>query len=205
MSPLELLNLFAAMTLLALIPSTSIALVVSRASTKGFANGAAATAGIVLGDLVFIMLALLGLSALAEAMGELFLILRYLAGGYLILWGINLLRSKPAPPHRPAGAPLVNLSTSFIAGLMLTLGDVKAILFYASLFPAFIDVTTLSAVDISWIIFITLIALGGIKLGYAYGAQKITSLSGGSTKTHIIQRATGGVMITAGGYLIMKA
>ena len=72
-----------------------MALVVARSSTAGFANGSAVAAGIVVGDLVFVCLAVSGMTALAEVMGSSFLVLRYLAGAYLIWFGIGLMRSRP--------------------------------------------------------------------------------------------------------------
>src|SRR5690554_6318689 len=90
----EILALFAAMVTLALVPSTSVALVVARSSSAGFSNGSAVAAGIVVGDLVFVFLAVFGMAVLAEVMGSFFLILRYLAGAYLIWFGISLMRSK---------------------------------------------------------------------------------------------------------------
>ncbi|WP_218140385.1 LysE family translocator, partial [Ectothiorhodospira marina] len=89
MSLLEILALFGAMAVLALVPSTSVALVVARSSSAGFSNGCAVTAGIVVGDLAFVFLAVLGMAALAEVVGSFFLILRYLAGAYLIWFGIS--------------------------------------------------------------------------------------------------------------------
>jgi hypothetical protein len=75
-------------------------------------------------------------------------VLRYLAAAYLIWFGFSLIRGgakagKPADVHRARG-----LGASFAAGIALTLGDVKAILFYAALFPVFVDVTVLSTFDI---------------------------------------------------------
>jgi len=51
------------MALLAALPSASVALVITRSATLGVANGIAVSAGIVLGDLIFILLAIFGLSA----------------------------------------------------------------------------------------------------------------------------------------------
>lgn len=85
MSLVEIITLFVVMTILALVPSTSVALVVTRSSTAGFLNGVAVAAGIVVGDLVFVVLAVTGMSALAEVMGSFFLILKYLAGVYLMM------------------------------------------------------------------------------------------------------------------------
>src|SRR5690606_2048454 len=112
---LELVVLFVVMALLALLPSTSVALVVARSSTAGFLNGAAVAAGILLGDLVFAGLAVLGMAALAEVMGSFFLVLRYLAGLYLIWFGISLLRAKAFLLIRSEGS-VSTLSASFLAG-----------------------------------------------------------------------------------------
>lgn len=61
MSMVEIIALFVVMTILSLVPSTSVALVVARSSTAGFLNGSAVVAGgIVVGDLVFVFIAVLG-------------------------------------------------------------------------------------------------------------------------------------------------
>ena len=94
------------------------------------------TMGIVLGDYVFILLALFGLTALSEIMGTTFFIIKYLSAIYLIWLGIKLLKAK-------AKASMIEIqnsvesskSSNFIAGLLITLGNPKAILFYVGFFP----------------------------------------------------------------------
>lgn len=82
---------------LAVLPSASVALVVTRSATHGFPHGAAVASGIVIGDLIFVTLAVLGLSALAETGGGFMLsVFRYLGGSYLIWLGLGLLRSRRA-------------------------------------------------------------------------------------------------------------
>lgn len=204
MTLIEITALLAAMTALALVPSTSVALVVARSSTAGFLNGAAVTAGIVAGDLVFVCLAVLGMAALAEIMGGLFLAIRYLAGAYLIWFGISLLRSAPSAQMSVTGRSASTHSASFISGLLLTLGDVKAIVFYASLFPAFVDMASLTTADIAMIVAITVVTVGGVKLGYAYGACRISALAGHLRGQRAAKFAAGGCMIGAGVYLVAK-
>lgn len=76
--------------------------------------------------------------------------LRYAAAAYLVWFGISLIRSEPAEMSglvadgRPGG-----LWISFAAGIGLTLGDVKAILFYAALFRAFVDLTAVTVTNIA--------------------------------------------------------
>lgn len=204
MTALEITTLFVIMTALALVPSTSVALVVVRSSTGGLRNGAAVTTGIVAGDLVFVCLAIFGMAALAEVMGGLFLVVRYMAGAYLIWFGISLLRSGPSAQVTPDGRSESTLSASFLSGLLLTLGDVKAIVFYASLFPAFVDMASLTRADIAMIVAITVVTVGGVKLGYAYGACRISALAGHLRGQRAAKFAAGGCMIGAGVYLVAK-
>lgn len=205
MSLMEIVSLFIVMTTLALVPSTSVALVVARSSTAGFLNGAAVAAGVVVGDLVFVFLAVIGMAALAEMMGGFFLILRCLAGAYLIWFGISLLRSKFSLQTEASDGSVSKLSTSFISGLILTLGDVKAILFYASLFPAFVDLATISISEIAIIVVLTIVTVGGVKLGYAYSARRVVSFVRGARTGKAVNTAAGGLMVAAGAYLIVKA
>jgi len=205
MSLVEIIALFVVMTILALVPSASVALVVARSSTAGFLNGSAVAAGIVVGDLVFVFLAVLGMAALADVMGGLFLILRYLAGAYLIWFGISILRSNPLSHVKASGRSGSTLSASFLSGLILTLGDVKAILFYASLFPAFIDLGVITALDIAIVVILTIVSVGGVKLGYAYFAKRVVSFVKGSHAERTVKYTAGGFMVATGAYLMAKA
>lgn len=205
MSLVEILALFTVMAALALVPSTSVALVVARASSAGFSNGCAVAAGIVAGDLILVLLAVLGMTALAEAVGSFFLILRYLAGAYLIWFGISLMRSKAPLQVEHSGRSVSKLSASFFSGLLLTLGDVKAIFFYASLFPTFVDLATIRTLDIAAIAIITIVAVGGVKLGYAYFAGVVASFGTNHRAERAVKVTAGGLMVGAGSYLIAKA
>ncbi len=199
------ISLFGVLLVLAAIPSASVMLVVSRSALHGTANGAAVSLGIVLGDLIFVALALLGMSFLAEVMGAFFVIIKYVAGTYLLWFGYTLLRSGEKVKIVGNGTSSRSLFTSFSAGLLLTLGDVKAILFYASLFPAFVDLSRVSAQSVALICLVTIVAVGGVKLFYAYLAHRIMCRLQ-SEKTRRITRSGAGIcMLGAGVYLIVKA
>ncbi|AZZ95619.1 LysE family translocator [Hahella sp. KA22] len=192
------------MLALAAIPSSSVALVVARSSVSGFAHGAAVTAGVVCGDLIFVCLAILGMTTLADTLGGLFLIIRYLAGTYLIWFGLSLIRSRSTLTLRFTAPAKSRLATSFSAGLLLTLGDVKAILFYSSLFPVFVDMSSLTAPDITTIIAITVLAVGSVKLLYALLAQKIAARFINSPMANAAKTVAGGALVGTGAYLIVK-
>lgn len=205
MTTLSIITLLATMLLLAAIPSASVALVVTRSATLGVANGISVACGIVLGDLFFVVLAILGMSMLAEAMGTFFAVLRYLGGGYLIWLGFTLLRCKREINLMDDNASKLSLAASFVSGLLLTLGDIKAIIFYASLFPAFADMSNLSMTDIVGIVVVTVIAVGGVKIFYAIAAQRIVERFRNQQVQKITRTTTGCCMIGAGTFIITKA
>ena len=198
------LSLLVVMMALAAIPSSSVALVVVRSATLGVRHGIAAALGIVAGDLVFVALAITGLVAMAEAMGAFFAVLRYLAAGYLIWFGLGLIRNSGEAGTLRNLHVAGNMSVSFAAGVALTLGDVKAILFYAALFPVFVDISALTAFDVSVIGAITLTGVGGVKLAYAVAARAIATASEGFPFRRPVRVAAGSLMIGTGGYLIVK-
>ncbi len=193
------------MAVLAAIPSTSVALVVTRSATSGCSNGIAVAIGIVLGDLIFIMLAILGLSVVAESMANLFTVIRYLGAAYLFWLGFTLLTSKDnAAISLNKNQSKGKLVTSFLAGFILTMGDVKAIIFYISLFPAFVDLSSIQTTEILTIIVVTVVSVGGVKVLYALSATKIANLSRGFSPWIPVRKIAGGFMIGAGSYLIAK-
>ncbi len=205
MTAISIVTLLATMLILAAIPSASVALVVTRSATLGIANGVMVACGIVLGDLVFVVLAILGMSFLAESMGGFFAILKYIAGGYLLWLGFNLLRTRKKINIVEGDQSKLSLAASFTSGLLLTLGDLKAILFYASLFPAFVDMSTLTVADITGIVLVTIVAVGGVKIFYAFTAQRIVQRFRNRNSQKLARSTAGCCMIGVGTYIIIKA
>jgi threonine/homoserine/homoserine lactone efflux protein len=198
----SIVALFSAMVVLAAIPSVSVLAVSTRAATSGFIHGIFTTLGIVLGDIIFIIIAIWGLSLLAETMGSLFVLIKYLGGAYLILLGIGLCRSK-SKDIKTEEIVKSSLMSSFLTGLFITLGDQKATLFYLGFFPAFLDISKISYFDTGLIIGITTVAVGGVKLGYAFMADKARLLISSPIRKGM-NMAAGCVMISVGVFLVTK-
>ena len=195
------------MMALAAIPSASVALVVVRSGAYGVKDGAAVAAGIVVGDLIFVALALLGMSAAAATFGGFFAVIRYIGGAYLIWIGIKLIRSKRSIQFQSTAAETQrsSLFTSFASGLLLTLGDVKAIVFYASLFPIFIDIPRVGFVEVCLIGLITIVTVGGVKFAYAVAARRIMSRMSSPQSQKHARTAAGTLLIGAGAYVVTKS
>ncbi|ESA33577.1 threonine efflux protein [Leptolyngbya sp. Heron Island J] len=205
MNILDTLALFMIMITLAAIPSTSVALVVTRSATSGLWHGAAVSVGIVLGDLIFALLAILGLTVLSELMGALFLLIRYAAGVYLIWFGINLIRSRNQTIQLKRSSSTGGLIASFLTGLLVTLGDVKAIFFYASLFPTFLELSNLGYGEIAWVLGVIIVTVGGVKLTYAVLAKKVATIARRFSIAKQAKVASGSLMIGSGTYLIIRS
>lgn len=205
----DAIALFFIMGILAAIPSSSVLLVVTQSTAIGLRNGVATATGVVAGDLLLMTIAILGMTTLAQQMGAFFVVIKYLAAAYLIWFGIGLIRSyRRGANSAPSAARFRklkgSLSVSFLSGLLLTLGDIKAIFFYASLLPAFLNLADLSTLDVILVSSITIIAVGGVKVAYAYGAGNAMRLANGFTYERELKMASGGVLVGAGAYMLLR-
>jgi threonine/homoserine/homoserine lactone efflux protein len=205
MSIIEALTLFLVMLPLAAMPSSSVALVVARSVSAGRVSGAFSALGIVAGDLVFVAMALIGMSIVAEWLAAFFAVVKYCGGAYLIWQGFCLLKLKSSQTVQCTTNRASSFAADFLAGLFLTLGDAKAILFYASLFPALVDMERIGLWDISLIAAITVVTVGGVKLAYAIFASKIVDKLRGQVLSEAPRKLGGALMIGCGSALIAKA
>ncbi len=220
MSFSSMLALFGALLVLAALPSLSVLTVVARTTAAGFWQGAVTALGIVVGDVVFIWVAIYGLSAIATTLGGLFFLVKYLGAAYLMVLGVALWRSNSRCSRgsnlteletRDAGGGGLDVKSSrsvwlssFLSGLLLTLGDQKAILFYMGFFPAFLDLTQVSLREAWGIVAIAILAVGGVKLVYAYLASQARLLFQNPRATQVLNQIAGSLMIGTGIYLITK-
>jgi len=201
LAPETLLAFTLAMVALAASPGPGFLMVVARALSGGFAAGLAAIAGMVLGDIVFLGLAVLGLSALATVMGEFFLAVKILGAGYLVWLGVKMWRSRPTLPATDAPAAAraaMSHGRSLVLGFVVTLGNPKAILFYGALLPTFVDVAALTLPDVV-VLAAILTAVLFLVLGvYAWLAARAGRVVKSERALRWLNRATGGLLVAAG-------
>lgn len=203
-APAALVSLFAAMALLAAVPGLSVMTVVARAAAGGFRHGAMAAAGIAAADAVFILVAIFGLSLLADAMGGLFVIVKYLGAAFLIWLGVSLWRAGSETTQGASTARPVSLFSSFLGGFLLTFGDQKAILFYLGFLPAFLDMAALTLADAAAVIALATLAIGSVKLAWAALAAGAASKAPAAALRHL-NRAAAILLVFTGLYLAITA
>ncbi len=200
----SMLSLFVALVILAVIPGPGVFTVVARSMASGFSHGLVTVFGIVFGDYIFIILSLYGLSALASEMGGVFTFIKYAGAVYLIWLGIKLLLKKCSSVEVK---PIVELSflSNFTAGLVTTLSNPKAILFYVSFFPAFINVKSVTFVEIWQLLLVATIAVGGVMAAYAYASSKASLLFKSTKAAKTLNVAAGSIMVGSGVLIATKA
>jgi threonine/homoserine/homoserine lactone efflux protein len=198
------LLLAAAIFVLAVTPGPGVFATVARALASGFVPAAELVVGIVLGDLVYLLLAIFGLGALAAVLGDLFIVVKYLGAAYLLWLGWRLWQVPPTAPDAPR-TPLNSRGGNLLAGLLITLANPKVILFYLGLLPTFIELGTLDVVDVLLVMLVVSGVLGLTLLGYALIASRARELVRDGRVARALNRTAGGAMILAGATLVSKA
>ncbi len=204
----SMLALFGAMAMLALIPGPGAFTVMATSLASGLRLGAVTAVGIVCADFVFIILSVMGLTALAQSMGGFFVIVKYLGALYLMWLAISLWRSSNTIMDVDvvdSPAPKASVTSSYLTGFLTTLANPKAILFYVGFFPAFLDLARLSYVDVVVILGIASVSVGGVMFGYAYTANKTRELLSTPKARQRLNRSAGGVMACSSILLASKA
>ncbi|TDR20682.1 LysE family translocator [Marinicella litoralis] len=204
MSSGSLLALFGAMLIVALVPGPAVLAVIARTFSSGFSRGLMMIIGITLGDFIFILLALFGLSIISEILGTTFLIIKYASAAYLIWLGISLFKSKSSAEDIKVSKES-SLLANLITGLMINLGNPKAIVFYIGLFPAFIDVNQVVTVDVMTIMGIATIAFGSVNICYALLALRAKKMLNNPDASSLINKTAGTIMVSTGALVAIKA
>lgn len=204
MTVFALSGLAGAMFLLAITPGPGVFATVSKALSSGFKHTVPVVLGIVMGDLIFLLLAIYGLAAIAESFNTLFLFIRYLGGVYLIWIGLKLWRSKPVHIDitriKPQSSKL-----SFLGGLSITLGNPKVVVFYLSFLPTFIKLDALCTGDVLIVAAIVSAVLGSVMLSYAYLASRTRKLFKRENAQKIMNKTAGTAMIGTGSILLSRS
>ena len=203
MSSGSLLALFGAMLIVALIPGPAVFAVIARTFSSGFSRGLMMIIGITLGDFIFILLSLFGLSIIAEVMGTAFLIIKYVSAAYLIWLGITLIKSKVNAEDIKSSKES-SLIANLITGLMVNLGNPKAIVFYIGLFPAFIDVNQVVTADVLAILGIAAVAFGSVNICYALLALRAKKMLKNPNAASLINKTAGTIMVSTGALVAIK-
>jgi threonine/homoserine/homoserine lactone efflux protein len=193
------------MLVLAASPGPGVFATTARAMASGFRPALAVIWGIVLGDIIFLLFAAFGLSIVARAMGNLFFIVKICGGAYLVWLGIKIWLQNPKTYQGSQSTNSRSKWGNFASGLIITLSNPKVILFYCGFLPTFLDLSSLTIVDLTFVVAIITAVLSGVLITYAYLASRARRMFTTKRAVKRLNRAAGGVMVAAGVFIAARS
>ena len=167
MGLISLLGFAGALVIAAGAPGPSVAALVSRVLARGVRDVLPFVLAMWIGECVWISLAVFGLSAIAHAFEALFMIIRCAGVAYLLFLAWKMWFAPAVDEGEGEAMPPSSPIRMFLAGIGVTLGNPKIMVFYMALLPALVDlrhmgaagwaelmataVCVLFVVDMSWI------------------------------------------------------
>jgi threonine/homoserine/homoserine lactone efflux protein len=177
------------------VPGPGVIAVVARALGSGFRSVLPATLGILIGDLILMTLSAFGLALVAQAMGQLFLIVKIAGALYLFYLAYKYWTAKVEEIGE-----VVPQSTGrgVLAYLGLTLGNPKAIAFFVALLPVAVNPRELNLIGYLQLCAATFVLIPAITLGYAALASQLSRFVASRKARQRINKGAGAVMAGAG-------
>ncbi len=127
----------------------------ARSLSGGFAAAWPLAIGVAIGDLVWPLAAILGLSWIESSYGDVLSVLRWVAAVIFLVMGALLIRKPAATLNADSRLTRPGLWAGFSVGVAAVIGNPKAILFYMGALPGFFTLEALTAPDIAVIIAIS--------------------------------------------------
>lgn len=204
MNAAHLVTFTIALTIAVASPGPGVAAVVARGLSTGFRRTLPMIGGLIIGDVVYISAAIGGLAALATTFGGVFIVVRWLGAAYLVYLAIRLWRSKPTGTEAAAARPRGSPAQVFLAGLSITLGNPKVMVFYLALLPALIDLRTVGAAEYLAMIGIVAVVLSLVMSTYAALAGRARTFLATPARRKVLDRIAGSVMAGAAAAILVR-
>ena len=192
---LAALVLFASTLLVAAAsPGPGIAALVARVIGRGPEGAPAFAAGLVLGDLMWLAVATLGLAVVAQTFHEIFLIIKYAGAAYLVYLAYRMWTAPVEARDITADRRRESHLRLFVGGLALTLGNPKVVAFYLALLPNLIDLARVGVVGYVELASICIVVLTIVFGAYVDAAARARALFRSTRAMRLLNR-TGGTMM----------
>jgi len=147
-SPVELLFYAGALLVLFLTPGPVWVAMLARAMSGGFATAWPLAFGVVIGDALWPLLAILGVTWIISEFTYFLVAMKWVAVAMFLSMGAMLIRHASQSISANSRLTRPGKWAGFIAGLVVILGNPKAILFYMGLLPGFFDLSKLTLWDV---------------------------------------------------------
>ena len=137
-----------ALVILFLTPGPVWVAIIARGLSGGFSAAWPLAVGVAIGDLVWPLAAIFGLSWILSVYAGFMDVLRWVAVVIFVLMGWLLIRHADRPITQDSRLTRPGRWAGFAAGVAAILGNPKAILFYMGVLPGFFDLRTVTAPDV---------------------------------------------------------
>ncbi len=141
-----------ALLVLFLTPGPVWLAVLARTLSEGFSGVWPLALGVMLGDILWPLAAIFGLSWLVATYSEILLVFGWFAALLFIGMGVQLIRHADRPIAADGRLTRPGIGSGFIAGFAAIMGNPKAILFYLGLLPGFFTLGALTTIDVGVIV-----------------------------------------------------
>ena len=121
---------------------------VARTLSGGFGSAWPLALGVVIGDILWPIIAILGLSWVAMQYDGLLDLLKYVATLIFFVLGFSLISNPDRAVNNDTRLTRPGQLAGFIAGVAIILSNPKAILFYIGVLPGFFDLSRVTLLDI---------------------------------------------------------
>ena len=165
-----------------LTPGPNMIYLVSRSICQGRAAGLVSLSGIAVGFLVYLLCAVLGITALAMAVPHAYDVLRIAGAVYLLYLAWQALRPGGRSPFQLRELPRDSPRRLFAMGLLTALLNPKIAVIYLSLLPQFIQPGGHGSVMAQSL------ALGLVQIAISLGVNALIVLAAGSIATFLAGR-----------------
>ncbi|MBW0447398.1 LysE family translocator [bacterium M00.F.Ca.ET.228.01.1.1] len=160
-----------ALFLNAATPGPSVAALVSRVITGGWRGIIPFIAAMWIGEVIWLSMAMAGLTMLAQTFQAIFHIIKWLGCAYLgwlalKMWRQPIVEAGHELPRRPSALAM------FGAGMAVTLGNPKIIVFYIALLPSLVDLSSAGVRQWALLSSVTLATLATVDLSWTVLAHK---------------------------------
>ncbi len=150
-------------------PGPSHLLMLSNSASHGFGRSLATAAGDLTANFLQMLAAGLGLAAVLAAATGAFTLVKWLGVSYLVFLGLRMILRAGRDANGSARFGAASLRTLWLQGFVTSAANPKAVVFFAALFPQFIDADQPFATQFA-VLSLSYIAIDGLFLT-AYGAS----------------------------------
>lgn len=187
-----------AMVAIWLTPGPVWVAIIARSLSSGWSGVWPLSIGVAIGDFIWPLIAIFGLSLLVGQHGEVLEILRWIAVVVFIGMGVALLVHASRPVEKDGRLTRRGKWAGFSAGLLAIVGNPKAALFYVGVLPGFFPIQTLTGPDIALIAVMS--ALIPMALNLGMGAMIAAARARLATPQNIrrMNLISGGLLIVVG-------